>query len=134
MTPGRWALGDGKPSAASAEAGFSVIEVLVALGILALGVLALAQLQTANLRALREVETRVFASIVAENRLVETTRALSPPVPGEREGQVTLAGRDWTWRERVVPSPDPAIVRVSVEVEADGARVRVDAFDRALPR
>ncbi|MDX2235198.1 MAG: type II secretion system minor pseudopilin GspI [Hyphomonadaceae bacterium] len=113
------------------EAGFSVVEALVALAVFALAGVGLVQLQTHSLQTLTRVESHALAHMVAQNRLVEAMAAQTPPEPGESTGEVENAGRVWTWRLRVVPTEDAAVRRLTVTVTESGAAappVAVHAF------
>jgi general secretion pathway protein I len=103
-----------------AEAGFSVVEAMVALAVFALAGVGLVQVQTHSLGALSQTETQAFASIVAQNVLIDAASATAPPDLGAREGTTALAGQVWTWRLKVERS-EMNLLMVNVEVlDADG--------------
>ncbi|MDX1580712.1 MAG: type II secretion system minor pseudopilin GspI, partial [Alphaproteobacteria bacterium] len=54
------------------QKGFTLIEMLVALGVFSIAVIALLNVQSQSVRTLSEIELRAFAHIVADNRMVET--------------------------------------------------------------
>src|SRR3990167_1156588 len=104
-----------------ADQGFTLIELLVALAVFSLAVLALLNLTGENTRAAGALEARALASVVAENRAVETlTDPASPPL-GTTEGGATAGDRAWRWTQRVSRTADRDVLRVDVLVTAEGA-------------
>lgn len=105
---------------APADAGFSLLEVMVALAVFSLGALALLNVLGESTRSQTASADRAIARIVAENRLVEAMSLSAPPGPGSTSGIEEAMGRNWAWEMTVAPSPDPAILRIDVRVRADG--------------
>jgi general secretion pathway protein I len=101
------------------EAGFTLLEMLVALAIFSMAVLALLNLTGENIRAAGIVEARALAHVVAENRAVEVLTADEPPPIGENSGTEDAAGRAWRWTETVQPSPDPDMLRIDIAVRGE---------------
>ena len=99
-------------------AGFTLLEMLVALSVLSLAVLALVNLAGENLRTEAALESRVFAQVVAENRAVEALTALAPPAIGETNGTEESAGRIWRWTRKVSTTAEAGILRVDIAVAA----------------
>jgi general secretion pathway protein I len=102
--------------------GFTLIEVLVALGLIGLAAAGTMQVLQKSIVTTVGVRERLVAGIVAENRLVE---ALAQPIPqqlGTRRGQVLMAGQEWQWFETQARTSDAALIRVEVSVRlvADG--------------
>ena len=114
-----------------AAAGFTLVEVLVALAVLAFALAALIKgggEHAANAAYLRD---RTLAGWVASNRLTELRLAAQWPATGKDDGRVTLATREWVWRTQVKKTPDKDIRRVDVEVAAaddDITLARMSAF------
>jgi general secretion pathway protein I len=100
--------------------GFSLIEMVVALGVFSLAALALLNLMGEGVRSALRAETRAFGAVVAENVAVEAVVSREPPSPGTRDGQVQLAGRDWRWTRTVTATQDPGILRIDVSVTDGG--------------
>jgi len=107
---------------APAAAGFSLLEVVVALAVFSLGALALLNVLGESTRSQTAASDRAIARIVAENRLVEAMATTAPPPAGSSTGVETAMGRNWAWEMTVAPSPDPAILRIDVRVHEEGAR------------
>jgi general secretion pathway protein I len=98
--------------------GFTLIEVLVALTIFAVGVLATLRAMGIAIGGSDEQRTRLLAGWVAQNRLAEI-RALGrfPPI-GANEGEVTMGGQKFFWREETKGTPNPLFRRVDVTIHA----------------
>lgn len=112
---------------APADAGFSLLEVMVALAVFSLGALALLNVLGESARSQSASADRAIARIVAENRLVEAMALTSPPGPGSTTGIEDAMGRMWAWEMTVAPSPDPAILRIDVRVRAaEGSQTIAD--------
>ncbi len=98
------------------DAGFSLIEALVALAIFAFAAMALLQVQGEGARATVALEEKLIAEIVADNVLA-TELTQSERAPGRtREGKVKLAGRDWLWAVETKAIPNAPLVAVEVVV------------------
>lgn len=105
----------------SSEAGFALVEMLVAMAILSLVGLTLARFQTFQLRGTNSVGLAAGARIEADNRILDSLvmpNAPTRPIEGNSEN----LGRIWHWT--IIPSapPDPALtpnlVAINVQVRA----------------
>jgi general secretion pathway protein J len=95
----------------SAEHGFTLIEMLVALAIFSLAALALLRLEGATVSTTARLREQVVAQIVARNIAVEALTDPAPPAFGTTGGEVTNGGRSWRWsraRRPLARAPDPA--------------------------
>jgi general secretion pathway protein I len=100
------------------RAGFTLIEVLVALAIVSIALLAALRAAGQSTANLSELRARLLAGWVAENRLAEH-RARGDWLPlGVQRGSELEAGIEFGWREEVVATPHPAFRRVDVFVFA----------------
>ncbi|MEM8988538.1 MAG: type II secretion system minor pseudopilin GspI [Pseudomonadota bacterium] len=102
------------------ERGFSLIEVVVALGVISVAMLALVRIAGENAKAVAAMEEKALAGIVAENRLIELLFEREQPPAGKSEGEIELAGRNWTLTERVSATADPDIFRIDLSVQREG--------------
>lgn len=116
------------------EAGFSLIELLVALAIFSLAALALLESQGQSLNTARQLEMRVLASMVASNREALFESAVIPPPPGRNTGVAEQMQAKFTWQERRVIIPDTKLMRFTIVVSDENSveLARLDAF-RRLP-
>lgn len=101
------------------SAGFTLVEVLIALGIFGIAMVSLIHIQGEGARAAAELRDRTLASVVAQNALVDLyTRAddLQSSMAG---GSVELAGQTWVWSGQIVPASN-AVRRINVDVRRQG--------------
>ncbi len=102
-------------------AGFTLIEIVVAVAILAL---ALGAVITGMARYADHAATlreRTVALWVAHNRLTEIGLEPSWPDLGSSDGDVELAGVEWRWDATVAETPDPRVRRVDITVRRKGS-------------
>ncbi|MBW8310857.1 MAG: type II secretion system minor pseudopilin GspI [Rhizobium sp.] len=103
-----------------AEAGFSLIEMLVALAVFSLAVLALLNLSGQNARTAVVVEEQVLAGIVADTLAAEALLLSDAELANASEGTETAGDRRWRWRRTLTPTAQPGLVRVDVAVMPEG--------------
>jgi general secretion pathway protein I len=107
--------------AASGEAGFTLIEMLVALAIFSLAALALLRMQGATVTTTGQLRDQALAQIVARNIAVEILTDPVAPAMGNARGETVNAGRRWRWVRIAVASPEPRIQQIAIQVRsADG--------------
>ena len=100
------------------RAGFTLIEVLVALAIVSIALLAALRAAGQGSSNFEELRARLFAGWVAENLLAEQ-RARGAWLPlGIQRGTVRQGGIEFAWREEVIATPNTAFRRVDVFVFA----------------
>lgn len=101
-------------------AGFTLVEVLVALLLVALGAAAVLSALSTGARAHLRLEQRMYAEWVALNILTETRLASEPPSVGERSGDVLYANRNWRWHETVSTTSVPEVLQIDIRVSLMG--------------
>lgn len=101
-----------------AEAGFTLVEMLVALAIFSLAALALLRLEGATVANTARLQDQAMAQIVARNIAVEAMTDPIAPAMGQSGGQVANGGRQWTWTRLVAPSPEPRIQMITISVQS----------------
>ncbi len=114
------------PSTAS-EAGFSLIEALVALLVLAIAAAGLVRAAEAHVDSIRSLERRAAAQLVAQNRLAELALPGAPVGPDS----VEMLGQRWTLAVSESATDDPDMVKLAVAVSGAGDRsplVTLDGF------
>lgn len=104
--------------ARSAQQGFTLLEMLVALAIFSLAGLALVRLQAVSVRTAADLDARVIAGMVARNIAFERLTDPTPPTRGDSEGDIVNAGRSFHWRQTVAPAADKRMVEVKLVVTA----------------
>ncbi len=103
-----------------ARAGFTLIEMLVALGVFSLAALAMLNLMGQNLRTAAILEEAALASIIVENRAVEIQASLAPPELGVANGEEEMGGRRWQWQRTTLVTDRPDILRIDIAVRLEG--------------
>ena len=104
----------------SAENGFTLIEMLVALAIFSLAALALLRLEGATLFSTQRLADTTVAQIDARNLAVGILTDPRPPAYGSEQGEVSNAGATWRWTRQTRRTDDVRIVRIDLAV-ADAA-------------
>lgn len=100
------------------RAGFTLVEVLVALAIVSIALLAALRAAGQGTSNFGELRARLLAGWVAEN-LVAEQRARGEWLPlGIQRGMGQQAGIAFAWREEVIATPNPAFRRIDVFVSA----------------
>jgi general secretion pathway protein I len=120
-------------SADHPEAGFTLVEMLVALAIFSLAALALLRLEGATASNTARLQDQALAHIVASNIAVETLTDPVAPAFGSEAGQVLNAGRRWSWSRFVARSPEPRIQMITIRVRSQmgPAAATLTVFRRA---
>lgn len=98
----------------SDDAGFTLIEMLVALSIISIAALTLVRLDAYAIRTAGDLDDVTLAGIVAQNRSVELLTDPAPPTIGTSRITVTNAGRNWTVEQRVAPTADRSLLRIDL--------------------
>ncbi|WP_372391878.1 type II secretion system minor pseudopilin GspI [Xanthomonas sp. NCPPB 3582] len=102
-----------------AAAGFSLLELLVALAIFGMAVVGLLNLSGESTRTAVVLEERALAAVVAENQAIEAMLAPTAAALAPARGQERLGGRSWDWQRQAMPA-SAGMVRIEVQVRAAG--------------
>lgn len=107
--------------------GFTLIEVLVALGVVALALTTGLQASSALTRSAERQTEQWLATLCAENALTTLRLQRQLPGTGNSESACQQAGHDLRVRVSVLPTPNPNFRRIDATVlrGADGAGVRL---------
>lgn len=112
-------MGGSKSVAEGREAGFTLVEMLVALAVFSLAALALLRLEGATVSGTARLHDQAVAQIVARNIAVETLTDPVAPAFGEESGQAVNADRTWLWTRRTSRSPEARIQQIEIIVRSD---------------
>lgn len=99
-------------------AGFSLLELLVALAIFGMAVVGLLNLSGESTRTAVVLEERALAAVVAENQAIDAMLAPTAAAVAPANGQEMLGGRSWDWRRTSMPTGSTGIVCIQVQVRA----------------
>lgn len=112
-----------------ALAGFTLVEVLVALAIVAIALMAGLQATTALTRnALRQSDI-VLAQLCAENEMVRARLSAQMPGVGDSMQPCEQAGRQLTVAVIVRPTPNPSFRRIDAQVlDGDNSILRISSI------
>jgi general secretion pathway protein I len=99
-----------------ASAGFTLIEIMVALAVFSLAALALIRLEGQTIRSTGVVRSTLLAQMVARNVAIDAVTAAQPPVRGTTSGVEQNGGLAWRWTRTVAPIGDGDVQRVDVQV------------------
>jgi general secretion pathway protein I len=102
-----------------AGAGFTLIEVVVAVAVVALGLAAAFSSITRTAAFTTRLQERTLATWIAQNRIVEFRLQPAAPEVGRSDGDVEFAGQDWVWNAEVIATQVETLRRVEVEVRHD---------------
>lgn len=97
-------------------AGFTLIEVLVALAVLALALAAAIRAGGAYVGNQAYLQERTLAHWVARNVLTEIELEEQWPGIGQRSDSARLADLDWEWQATISETPDPDLRRIELSV------------------
>lgn len=106
-------------TAARGEAGFTLVEALIALVILSLAAVTLIGAAEAHVQRVDGVESRAIAQWAAENELAALR--LEPARLSARASTVRMLGREWRVETAAAPTEDPGLLQVTVSVSEPGA-------------
>ncbi|MBV1776953.1 type II secretion system minor pseudopilin GspI [Burkholderiaceae bacterium DAT-1] len=110
------------------RAGFTLIEVLVALAVIAIALSAAVRATVGTIRGADSLKHHVAAGWVAQNRINFYVASGQFPDLGKHEGDESQAGMSFHWVEDVGGTPNPAFRRLEVKVYADENREHADAI------
>jgi general secretion pathway protein I len=105
----------------SAQQGFTLLEMLVALAVFSLAALALIRLQSVTIRTAADLDGKTLARMVASNLMVELQTDPVAPTIGDTQGEAENAGRKWRWTRHVSHTDDERLLRVDLTVAGEGA-------------
>jgi general secretion pathway protein I len=99
-----------------AGAGFTLLEVLVAMVIIGVVLLAALRGAMALTNSARDARIKLLAVLTAENRLLELRLAASQLAPGINRQDCEQGGLAFVCEQSIQPTPNPFFRRVEVRV------------------
>ena len=106
--------------------GFTLVEVLVALAIVAVGMAAVLGALTSSADTVSYLRDKTFAQWVALNQIANLRLSGQMTAPGSSDGDTDYAGRTWHWRQDVVATDVPGMVRIEVKVRPKDVKADED--------
>ncbi len=119
------------------NAGFTLLEVLVALGIIGTTLGILIVIASDGLRHSAHWRNSLVAQWVADNKAAELSLQSTNLTTGTQTGTVTMARREWTWQVQVDKTPDPQVFRLDITIHLTSAPkeqlAKLHAFALRIP-
>lgn len=110
------------------DAGFSLLEVIIALFILSTTAVGFMRVTQTSVQAAKEVEHRYLASIVADNKMVEMFSEDIPLRIGVDGGSEIQHGRSFDWERTISSSIRTGVLEIRIDVRpTDGTLVLASA-------
>lgn len=100
----------------SQAAGFTLLEVLVALAVVAIALAALVSAATGQIKIAERTRDKAIAGWVAANVLTDLKLRERFPEPGERTGEVTMANQRFSWRALVQTTVESDLRRIDLRI------------------
>ena len=104
------------------QSGFTLLEVVVALGILAIALVAAVKGISTHVNNMAYLKERTLAHWVAMNKVTEFQLSGEFPGAGERSGAVEMASREWHWVVKISTTEDSEVRRLDVTVTPEANR------------
>jgi general secretion pathway protein I len=102
-------------------AGFTLVEVMVALAIAGLSLAAVAASISQMVDAGSAMQERTYASWIAQNKIAELRLANVVPEVSATNGELQYAALEWAWRATISETGVENLFRVDVEVSYAGS-------------
>ena len=101
---------------AGSEQGFSLVEVIVALGILSTAAIGFSELTRGSIDGAKQIEMRYLARTIAENELVGTFTDETPLRIGVTSGETVQMGRSFSWVRTITATGEDGLLLVELQV------------------
>ena len=105
----------------SDQAGFSLMEALVALAVFSTAAVGMMSLNTNGIRISAQMGERALARQVAENVAVDTVTDTALQVVGRSTGKEEQRRQTFEWERVVSPAPREDLIQIDILVRAEGA-------------
>lgn len=98
------------------QAGFTLIEVLVALAVVAVALAATLFGASQSAASAAQFRDLTLGNVVARNTAIEFQLREDWPKTGNSDGDVDLGGGEWRWEAEVIETADENIRRANIQV------------------
>ena len=112
--------------------GFTLLEVLVAVAMVGIALAAVLVSTSATINNAGRFRDVTIGTLIARNVLIEFQVRDEWPGTGDSEGDVEVAGQDWTWEATVSETADENVRRLDVATNAQGRQAA--ALSGFLPK
>jgi len=102
----------------SAQSGFTLLEVLVALAIVGIGMMAVFSQLSQSLTITERLRSKTIAGWIALDRITELRVNREFPRAGEQTDELEIFGREWTFTVKTTQTAIEKIRRIDVSVSA----------------
>ncbi len=112
-------------------AGFTLLEVMIALLVLAIGVGAVINTTGESGWKAAQLKQKTIASWVAQNEIALYRAKRTWSNRSSRSGTTEMANAEWDWRMSISKTDDPSLRRIDVEVYLkgeDGLKASITGF------
>lgn len=102
------------------QTGFTLIEVMVAVGIFAFAGAAIMKATYEHLRSLSSLEEITIATWVANNQMTEALlENRVKTIKSNSKGVTEMSGKQWFWSQEVKNTQDPSLSQITIIVALD---------------
>jgi general secretion pathway protein I len=112
---------------ARATAGFTLVEVLVALVIVGLGMAALLGTLNSAADSAGYLQDKTLSEWVALNQISKMRLSSAAPSKGNSDGEVAFANRKWKWSQNIDDMPIQGILKIEVKVRPSDVTASSDS-------
>ena len=98
------------------QAGFTLIEMMVALAVFAVAALALVRMEGASIVRTADLDQRLLREVVAQNMAAEILTDPMPPPVGAATGSIRNAGRQFGWSRTVAHDANLGVLTITLSV------------------
>lgn len=105
--------------AGAAAAGFTLIEIVIAVAVVSISVIAAFSVLSQAAFGTAHMQERTLASWIALNRIAELRLQPAFPEIGRSDGDVEFGPAEWVWEAEVIATQVESLRRIEVSVKRD---------------